>query len=90
VFVGYLYVFFGKMFKSLPIFFIGLFVPLILSFLNCLYILEINPLSAALFVIIFSNSEDRLFILFTISFAMQKVLNLIRSHLFIFGFISTT
>ena len=76
------------LFSSLAHFLMGSFIFLELSCRSCLYILEINPLSAALFVIIFSNSEDCLFILFTISFAMQKVLNLIRSHLFIFGFIS--
>ena len=38
-------------------FLIGLFVFLILSCMSCLYILEINPLSAVSFAIIFSHSE---------------------------------
>ena len=72
----------------LPIFWIGLFAFLILSCMSCLYILEINLLSVALFVIIFSHSEGCLFILFIVSFGMQELLSFIRSHLFIFVFIS--
>ena len=52
-----------------------------------LYILEINPLSVS-FAIIFSYCEGFLFTLFIVSFAMQKLLSLIRSHLFVFVFIS--
>ena len=47
-------------------------------------------LSVASFAIIFSHSEGCLFTLLIVSFVMQKLLNLIRSHLFIFAFISTT
>ena len=65
-------------------FLIGLFLFLILRCMSYLYILEINPLAVALFVIIFSHSEDCLFILFMVSFAMQKLLSLIRFHLFVF------
>jgi len=54
------------------------------------YILEGNPLSVASFAIIFSHSESCLFSLFIVSFAAPKLLNLIRSHLFIFVFISIT
>ena len=57
--------------------------------MSCLYILEINPLSAVSFAIIFSYSEDCLFTLFIVSFAVQKLLNLISSQLFIFVFISS-
>ena len=42
-------------------FLIGLFVFLILSCMGCLYILEINHLSVASFVIIFSHSKGRFF-----------------------------
>ena len=52
-----------------------------------LYIFEINYLSDAL-LIIFSHSEGCLFTLLVVSFIMQKLLSLIRSHLFIFAFIS--
>src|SRR5574337_31063 len=78
------------LFRSFSHFLIGLFVFLVLSCVSCLYILEINPLSVVSFAIIFSNSEGCLFTLLTISFAMQKFLSLIRSHLFTFVFISIT
>ena len=79
----------GKyLFRSSAHFLIGLFVVVVVVFLlSCmsyLYILEINPLSVALFANMFSYSEGCLFILFMVSFAMQKLLSLIRSHLFIF------
>ena len=55
-----------------------------------LYIFEINSLSVASFAIIFSHSEGCLLILLIVSFFVQKLLSLIRSHLFIFAFISIT
>ena len=78
------------LFRSSSHFLIGLFVFLILSFMSCLYILEINPSSVASFAIIFSQSEGCLFTLLIVSFAVQKLLSLIRSHLFTFVFISVT
>ena len=54
--------------------------------MSCLYILEIDPLSVTSFANILSHSEGCLSILFMVSFAVQKLLNLIRSHLFIFVF----
>ena len=68
----------------------GLFVFLALSYKSCLYILEINPLSVVSFATIFSQSEGCLFTLLIVSFAVQKLLRLIRSHLFTFIFISVT
>ena len=50
--------------------------------------MEINPLPVVSFAINFSHSEGHLFTLFTVSFAVQKLLSLIRSHLFILVFIS--
>ena len=73
-----------------PIFFIGLFVFLVLSYMNCLYILEVNSLSVVSFAIIFSHYEGCLLILFIVSFGVQKLLTLIKSHLFTFVFISIT
>ena len=58
--------------------------------MSCLYIFEINYLSAALFAIIFSHSEGCLFTVLIVFFILQKLLSLIRSHLFIFAFISIT
>ena len=66
----------------------GLFVFLVLSCMSCLYILEINSLSVASFAVIFSHSDGCLFTLLIVSFVVQKLLSLIRSHLFIFAFIS--
>ena len=57
---------------------------------ECLYIFEINYLSVASFAIIFSHSEGYLFTLLIVPFIVQKLLSLIRSHLFIFAFISIT
>ena len=71
------------LFRSSAQFLIGLFVFLILSYMSCLYILEINPLSIDSFTSIFSHSEGCLFVLFIVSFAVQKLLSFIRSHLFI-------
>ena len=53
-----------------------------------LYILEIKPLSVTSLANIFSHSVGCLFILFMVSFAVQKPIRLIRSHLFVFAFIS--
>ena len=76
------------LFKSFPHFLIGLFVFLVLTCMSCLYILEINPLSVVSFAIIFSHSEGCFFTLLIVSFAVQKLLSLIRSYLFTFVFIS--
>ena len=87
--IGHLYVFLEKhLLRSFPHFLIGLFVFLVLSCMSCLYILEIKPLSAALFEDIFSQFIGCLFILFMVSFAVQKHISLIRSHLLIFTFVS--
>ena len=45
-----------------------------------------NPLSVDSFAKIFPHSVDCLFVLFRVSFAVQKLLSLIRSHLLIFVF----
>ena len=72
------------LFRSFSRFLIGLFVFLALSCMTRLYIMKINPLSFVSFAIIFSHSESCLFTLLIVSFAVQKVLSLIRSHLFAF------
>ena len=76
------------LFRSSAHYLIRLLLFLILSCTSCLYILEINPLSVTSFANIFSHSVGCLFVLLMVSFAMQKLLGLIRSHLFIFAFIS--
>ena len=57
--------------------------------MSCLYILEIDSFSVAFFANIFSHSVGCLF-LFMVSFAVQKLLSLVKSHLFIFVFIRIT
>ena len=78
------------LFESFLHFLIQLFVSLALSCMSSLYILEINPLSVVSLAIISSHSEGCLFTLLIVSFAMQKLLSLIRSHLFTFVFIFFT
>ena len=69
------------LFRSFPHFLIGLFVIPVLDCMSCLYILEINLLSVFSFAII---------CLLIVSYAVQKLLSLIRFHLFTFVFISIT
>ena len=86
--LSHLYVFFGKMS-------VQVFCPFLIGF-DCLFldielyelfILDINPLSAISFANTFSHSVSCLFVLWMVSFAVQKLLGLIRSHLFISVFI---
>ena len=78
------------LFRSFSHFLIGLFVFLVLSCMRYLHILESNPLPVVSFAIIFSHSEGCLFTLLRVSFAGQKLLSLIKFHLFTFGFVSIT
>ena len=56
--------------------------------MSCLYILEIKPLLVTWFENTFSQSIGSLFVLLMISFAVQKLLSLIMSHLlFLFLFL---
>uniref|UniRef100_A0A8D1V3I2 Uncharacterized protein n=1 Tax=Sus scrofa TaxID=9823 RepID=A0A8D1V3I2_PIG len=76
------------LFRSFVHFSIGLLAFLLLSCVSCLYILKIRPLSVASFETIFSHSVSCLFVFFLVSFAVQKLVSLIRFHWFIFAFIS--
>ena len=78
------------LFRSFPQFLTGLFVFLVLSCISYLFISGTNHLSVVSFALIFSHSEGCLFTLLIVSFVVQKLLSLIRSHLFIFCFISIT
>ena len=83
--IGHLCFFFGeRLFGSPAHFSIGMFVFLLLSCMSYLYILEIKLLSVASFANIFSHSVGFLSGFLIVSFAMQKLVSLIRSHLFIF------
>ena len=66
------------LFRPFPTFwldccFFVFFFPLVLSYMCCLYILEINPLSVVSFAIIFSHSVACLFTLLIVSFAVKKL-----------------
>ena len=78
------------LFRSFPHLLIGLLVFLALSCMSCLNILECNPLSVVSFASISSHSEGCGFTLLRVSFAVQKLLSLIRTNLFTFAFISVT
>uniref|UniRef100_A0A8D0Z6K7 Uncharacterized protein n=1 Tax=Sus scrofa TaxID=9823 RepID=A0A8D0Z6K7_PIG len=85
----------GKcLFRSFAHFSIGLLAFLLTCCISCLYILEVKPLSIASFETIFSHSVSCLFVVFClfvclfVSFAVQKLVSLIRSHWFIFALIS--
>ena len=53
---------------------------------SCLCVFEISSLSVAWFAIIFYHSECCLLTLLIVSFVVQKLLSLIRSHLFLLLF----
>jgi hypothetical protein len=59
----------------------GLFEFLESSFLSCLYILDISHLSDLGLVKILSQSVGGLFVLVTVSFALEKLCNFMRPHL---------
>ena len=78
------------LFRSFSHFLIWLFAFLVLICMNCLYMQETDPLSVVSFAIIFSHSEGCSPSLLIVSFAVQNLLSLIRSHLFTFVFMSIT
>ena len=61
---------------------------MLLSLMSYLSVFETNPLSVTSFANIFSHSVGCLLVLFIASFAMQRLLSLSRSCLFIFAFVS--
>jgi len=56
--------------------------------MGCLYVLSINSLPVISLANTFFHFVGYPFILLRVSFAVQKLLSLIKSHLFIFGFVS--
>ena len=69
--------------KSFAYFLLGCSFFLVLTCMCCLYILDSNSLSVVSFDIIFTHSEGCIFTLLIVSFLVQKLLSLIKSHLFI-------
>ena len=53
------------LFRSFPYFLIGLFIFLVLDYMSCLYILEINPLSVVSFAVIFFHSGGYLHLVYS-------------------------
>ena len=74
--------------RSFSHFLIGLFVFIGIELYVLLVYFGDYSISVASFEIIFSHSEGYLFIVCIVSFAVQKLLSLIRPHVFIFVFIS--
>ena len=75
--VGHLHILFGEMsIQFFCQFFNWVVCSLRLSCMSSLYMLDINPLSVTSFANIFSHSVGYLFVLFMVSFAVQKLLSL--------------
>ena len=82
--ISRLYVFSGKLSTQiLCSFLVGLFFLLMLSCMSSLYVLDIE-----IFANICSYSLGGLFVLLTVSFAVQKLFSLMSSYLFILIFVS--
>ena len=64
-----------------------LFMCLLAIRMNSLYVWENDPLSISSYANIFSQSVGCFFVLSMVSFVVQKLLSLIKSHLYIFAFI---
>uniref|UniRef100_A0A5G2R527 Uncharacterized protein n=1 Tax=Sus scrofa TaxID=9823 RepID=A0A5G2R527_PIG len=76
------------LFRSFAHFPIGLLAFLLWNCISCLYILEMKPLSVASFETVFPFHRLSSCFFFKVSFAVQKLVSLIRSYWFIFAFIS--
>uniref|UniRef100_A0A8W4FJD9 Uncharacterized protein n=2 Tax=Sus scrofa TaxID=9823 RepID=A0A8W4FJD9_PIG len=88
VLFGHLYIFLGQW--SIQVFcpFFHWVIGFFAVELCKLHILVIKPLSVASFETIFSHCVNCLFVFFLVSFAVQKLVSLIRFHWFIFALIS--
>ena len=78
------------LFRSSAIFFFNCLVLFDIQLYELLYTLEINQLLVASLANTFSHSVGSLFILFMVSFDVQRVLSLIRSIFFFFTLFSVT
>jgi hypothetical protein len=74
--------------SSVPHFFDGLFDFLESTFLSSLHILDISPLSDLRLVKVLSKTVGGFFVLLTLSFALHKLGNFVRSHLSILNLIA--
>ena len=73
----------NSLFSSVAHFLIGLFGSLEPNFLSSFYILDISPLLDLGLVKVFPQSICCLFVLLTVSLALQKLCNFMRSHFLI-------
>jgi hypothetical protein len=80
----------NPLFSSEPNFLMGLFDFLESTFLSSLYILDTSPQSGLGLVKILSQSVGGLFVLLTVSFALQKLCIFMRSHLSILDLTAQT
>jgi len=80
VFVGHLCVFGETSVRSPACFLVGFFVFVMLSYMNCLYVLEINPGSVASFTIISPIISVAFHLVYSF-LCCAKLLSFIRSHL---------
>ena len=71
--------------QSLAHFVLGLYLFLILSCMNCLYVLEMNSLWVSWFANLSSYSEGCACLLFRVSFGRQMVLRVMKFHFLICG-----
>ena len=79
------------LFSSLAPFLIELFVSLVLSYMSCLYIFWRLILCQLFHLLLFPPIlKAALSTLLIVSFIVEKLLSLVRSHLFIFAFIAIT
>ena len=78
------------LFKSFSHFLIGLFVFLVLSCMGCCMFWKLIVFQLIHLLLFSFHSDGCLFTLLIVPFAVQKVLRLMRSHLFTFVFISVT
>ena len=88
VLISHLYVFFGKIYLQVFCLIFNQLVHLMANCISCLYMADVNLLSVILSANNFSSSVAYPFLFSMVSFALQKLLGLIRPHLFIFAFIS--
>ena len=85
--VGHLYIFFGKISMYIFCHFLTRFF-FDIQFCVLFMCFDINSLLVTSFANIFFHLIHCLFILLMVSFAKQKILSLIRPHLFVFAFVS--
>ena len=86
--VEHLFMYLMAICTSISVFYFFNWVVCLFLLLSWLYILDSKSLLVISFANIFSHSVDFLFVLFMLLFVLQKHISLIRSHLYIFAFIS--